>query len=97
MLNYLLDPNDSERAFVPFAKTDTVALMINNLGGLSTLELSALAHVTLTLLNSKWNIQPVRVYQGALCTSLSKSHWLLNNDSTNCLFLQTVKHSRLLW
>lgn len=47
MLHLLLDPEDSERAFVKFNPNDEVVLLINNYGGLSTLELGALAQETL--------------------------------------------------
>lgn len=43
-LNQLCDPDDKERAFVSFEnKDDQIVLLINNYGGLSNLELGALA------------------------------------------------------
>jgi triose/dihydroxyacetone kinase / FAD-AMP lyase (cyclizing) len=42
MLKYLLDPNDGDRAFVRFEDSDEVVLLVNNLGGLSVLELGAI-------------------------------------------------------
>lgn len=42
MLDYLLDMNDEDRAFVNFAGAQDVVLMVNNLGSLSVLELSAI-------------------------------------------------------
>jgi len=71
MLKYLLDPSDADRAFVPFAPTDSVVLLVNNFGGLSGLELEALTNLTLTLLASDWHIVPARVYAGILETSLN--------------------------
>lgn len=71
MLRYLLDPNDKDRAFVPFSPDDNVVMLINNFGGLSGLELEALTNVTLTILKSDWNIVPTRVYAGILETSLN--------------------------
>lgn len=47
MLLYVLDPNDSDRAFVKFDPKDEVALLINNFGGLSNLELEALTQIAL--------------------------------------------------
>jgi triose/dihydroxyacetone kinase / FAD-AMP lyase (cyclizing) len=44
----LCDPTDPERAFVSFeSPDDSVALLINNYGGLSTLELGALTDETI--------------------------------------------------
>lgn len=52
MLLYLLDPNDSDRAFVVFdGSKDEVVLLINNFGGLSNLELEALTYITKTQLS----------------------------------------------
>lgn len=47
MLLYVLDPNDSDRAFVKFSPEDDIALLINNFGGLSNLELEALTQIAL--------------------------------------------------
>ncbi|KAF2681605.1 dihydroxyacetone kinase [Lentithecium fluviatile CBS 122367] len=71
MLKYLLDPNDSDRAFVKFDPRDNVVMLINNFGGLSGLELEALTNVTLEQLKSEWNIVPTRIYAGILETSLN--------------------------
>ncbi|KAJ9658551.1 hypothetical protein H2201_007758 [Coniosporium apollinis] len=72
MLLFLLDPNDSDRAFVPFDGTkDDVVMLIDNFGGLSTLELEALTNITKTQLAKDWNIKPVRIYAGVFETSLN--------------------------
>jgi dihydroxyacetone kinase len=71
MLAFLLDPNDSDRAFVDFKEGDEVSLLINNFGGLSVFELEALADVTLRLLERDWKIKPVRNFVGAFETSLN--------------------------
>ena len=71
MLRYLLDPNDSDRAFVKFDPKDNVVMLINNFGGLSGLELEALTNVTLEQLKSEWSIVPTRIYAGILETSLN--------------------------
>lgn len=71
MLRYLLDPNDSDRAFVPFSSTDNVVMLVNNFGGLSGLEFDALVNVTLQVLKSDWSIVPTRIYAGILETSLN--------------------------
>jgi dihydroxyacetone kinase len=46
-LGLICDQNDPERAFVKFNKGDDTVLLINNYGGLSNLELGALAEETL--------------------------------------------------
>ncbi|KAF2251976.1 dihydroxyacetone kinase [Trematosphaeria pertusa] len=71
MLRYLLDPKDSDRAFVEFNPNDNVVMLVNNFGGLSGLEFEALVNVTLTILKSDYNIVPSRVYAGILETSLN--------------------------
>ena len=55
----LCDQNDPERAFVKFNKNDDTVLLIDNYGGLSTLELGALTQETLSQL-------------GNFCPSISK-------------------------
>ena len=50
MLKLICDQNDPERAFVKFDKDDDSVLLINNYGGLSNLELGALAQETLAQL-----------------------------------------------
>ena len=52
-LKLLCDPNDAERAFVDFNDGDTVALVVNNYGGLSNLELGALTDETIQQLGEK--------------------------------------------
>jgi triose/dihydroxyacetone kinase / FAD-AMP lyase (cyclizing) len=52
MYRYLLDPNDPDRAFVKFAPEDKTVMLINNFGGLSNLELEAVAGVARTVLGT---------------------------------------------
>lgn len=71
MLKYLLDPSDTDRAFVTFNPSDNVVMLVNNFGGLSGLELEALTDLALQVLKSDWNIVPQRIYAGILETSLN--------------------------
>jgi dihydroxyacetone kinase len=71
MLKYLLDPSDTDRAFVPFSPTDSVVMLVNNFGGLSGLEFDAMVNITLQMLKRDWSIVPVRIYSGILETSLN--------------------------
>ncbi|KAF2825738.1 dihydroxyacetone kinase [Ophiobolus disseminans] len=71
MLAYLLDPSDSDRAFVPFSPSDNVVMLVNNFGGLSGLEFDAMVNIALETLKSDWKIVPTRIYAGILETSLN--------------------------
>lgn len=71
MLRYLLDPSDSDRAFVPFSPSDNVVMLVNNFGGLSGLEFDAMVHLALEVLERDWKIVPTRIYAGILETSLN--------------------------
>ncbi|KAG5652494.1 hypothetical protein H0H81_004851 [Sphagnurus paluster] len=61
---------DPERGFVPFETEDEVVLMVNNMGGMSTLELYAIADEVLAQLEKR-NINPLRVYTGSFMGSLN--------------------------
>ncbi|KAI9691432.1 MAG: hypothetical protein M1822_007503 [Bathelium mastoideum] len=71
MLLYVLDPEDMERAFVKFEANDDVAMLINNFGGLSNLELEALADLVRAQLQTDWKIVPRRIYASTFETSLN--------------------------
>jgi dihydroxyacetone kinase len=71
MLRYLLDPSDSDRAFVTFNPDDNVVMLVNNFGGLSNLEFDALVNLALIALKRDWKIVPTRIYAGVLETSLN--------------------------
>ncbi|KAA8913692.1 hypothetical protein TRICI_003123 [Trichomonascus ciferrii] len=71
LLPMLLSQEDSDRAFVPFNKSDDVVLLINNLGGVSNLELSYAAEVTTEQLHEKYGIVPKRTVVGTYITALN--------------------------
>lgn len=71
LLQYLIDPNDADRAYVPFQKTDEIVVLINNLGGVSTLELRAATQATIAGLKTIHGIVPSRVVAGTFMTSLN--------------------------
>jgi triose/dihydroxyacetone kinase / FAD-AMP lyase (cyclizing) len=65
LLNTILSTDDIDRSFVPFrgGGQDKVVVLVNNLGGLSELELSAVANeVSLQLLNK--NVRVERLLSG---------------------------------
>jgi len=71
VLKLLLDQGDPDRAFVPFSAGDKTVLLINNLGGISNLEISAFAGLVVDQLASTYEISPVRVYTGTFMTALN--------------------------
>ncbi|KAL4968906.1 putative dihydroxyacetone kinase (DakA) [Aspergillus stella-maris] len=71
MLLQMLDHNDPDRAYVTRKPEDTFALLINNLGGVSTLELSGITDEVHRQLNDTYKIKSERVIQGTFLTSLN--------------------------
>lgn len=71
LLTYCLDEQDPERGYVHFGPHDEVLLLVSNFGGMSNLEMGALADELLQQLADTWDIAPVRVYVGQLETSLN--------------------------
>ena len=71
MLTQLLDLCDKDRAFVDFKGKNDVALMINNLGGVSPLEIGGITAEVIKQLKIRYDLQPVRVYSGPFMTSLN--------------------------
>lgn len=71
MLPKLLDPSDEDRHFVDFDKDDEVILLVNNLGGVSNLILSAIADKATEFLEKDWKIKPVQTITGTLMTSFN--------------------------
>jgi len=71
MLSYLLNPDDKDRAYLKFDKDDAPILFLNNLGGMSQLEMNAITDVTIEALAKTWNLHPSRVYCNQYMTSLN--------------------------
>ncbi|KAH8812859.1 Dak1 domain-containing protein, partial [Xylogone sp. PMI_703] len=69
LVKYMTDESDPQRGYVTFDTEDEVALLINNFGGMSVLEMGALTAEFLDQLPS--HITPVRVYSGMFETSLN--------------------------
>ncbi|PYI32743.1 dihydroxyacetone kinase [Aspergillus indologenus CBS 114.80] len=69
MLDQLLDQEDEDRAYVRFNDAEELVLMVNNLGGISNLEFSAMTKVVVGRLGKR-SLHPRRVYAGAYMTSL---------------------------
>jgi dihydroxyacetone kinase len=71
MLKYLLDSKDQDRGYLTISDDEDVVLLINNLGGVSVLEMGAITTEVVDQLKLNWNIRPVRVISGTLMTSLN--------------------------
>ncbi|KAL6807199.1 Dak1 domain-containing protein [Trichoderma sp. SZMC 28013] len=70
MLTQLLDQSDKDRAFLN-VNSNEVVLLINNLGGVSVLELGGITTEVVNQLSDKYNIRPVRIISGTFMTSLN--------------------------
>jgi len=53
MLNLVLKQDDPERSFVEFKKGDEIVLLLNNQGGMSTLEMGAILDEVLNQLGER--------------------------------------------
>ncbi|KAI0598200.1 Dak1 domain-containing protein [Biscogniauxia sp. FL1348] len=69
MLSQLLDKNDPDRAFLN-VNSNEVVLLVNNLGGVSALELGGITAEVVRQLG-QWGISPVRILSGTYMTSLN--------------------------
>ena len=71
ILSQMLDPNDKDRNFTDFKKDDQVILFMNNLGGLSMLELAGVTAEICKQLKESYSYTPIRVISGTYLTSLN--------------------------
>ncbi|KAF8253687.1 dihydroxyacetone kinase [Wilcoxina mikolae CBS 423.85] len=71
LLSLILDTSDNDRGFLPRKSGDKVVLLVNNLGGVSNLELNVLVNETVHQLGENHGIVPARVFAGAFMTSLN--------------------------
>ncbi|TGJ84906.1 hypothetical protein E0Z10_g3856 [Xylaria hypoxylon] len=69
MLSQLLDKNDKDRAFLN-VNSNEVVLLVNNLGGVSVLELGGITTEVVKQLG-EWGVKPVRIISGTYMTSLN--------------------------
>lgn len=70
MLTQLLDRSDADRSFLAVDSKEVV-LLVNNLGGVSVLEMGGITAEVVAQLREKHNIRPVRVIAGTFMTSLN--------------------------
>jgi dihydroxyacetone kinase len=71
LLPYLISKEDKDRTFVDFGASDEVVLLVNNLGGLSNLELGFIANVVLDQLEQEHGFKIVRVITGTFITAMN--------------------------
>ncbi|KAI0397343.1 Dak1 domain-containing protein, partial [Xylariaceae sp. FL0594] len=69
MLSQLLDKSDKDRAFLD-VNSNEVVLLVNNLGGVSVLELGGITTEVVKQLET-WGVRPVRILSGTYMTSLN--------------------------
>jgi triose/dihydroxyacetone kinase / FAD-AMP lyase (cyclizing) len=72
MLKQLLDSEDEERSFCRQDSRDQLVLLVNNLGGLSGLELGGITAEISLQLQSTYAIKPVRVLSGTYMSNLNE-------------------------
>jgi dihydroxyacetone kinase len=71
MLSYCLSKSDKDRNFLDISEKDELVLLINNLGGVSPLELGGITNEVVEQLSNDWKIKPVRILSGTYMTSLN--------------------------
>ncbi|KAH7380243.1 dihydroxyacetone kinase [Phaeosphaeria sp. MPI-PUGE-AT-0046c] len=71
MLSHLLSTADEDRSFSKIAERDDVVLLVNNLGGVSPLELGGITNEVVEQLAEGHKIKPVRILAGTFMTSLN--------------------------
>ena len=73
MLQQLLDLTDNERSYVDIQakNNDQIVVLVNNMGGLSNVELGGIAAEICRQLGLDYQITPIRVIQGSFVTSLN--------------------------
>ena len=71
MLKHSLDQSDKDRAFLKISSSDETVLLINNLGGVSVLEMGGIVNEVVEQLSKDYRIKPVRILAGTYMTSLN--------------------------
>lgn len=73
MLSHLISTTDDDRAFLSPSpqEHDDFVLLVNNLGGVSVLEMGGIANQVIGELEGTWGIVPKRILVGTFMTSLN--------------------------
>ncbi|KAB5575637.1 Dak1 domain-containing protein [Coniochaeta sp. 2T2.1] len=70
MLGQMLDKSDKDRAFLE-VNSNEIVLMVNNLGGVSVLEMGGITAEVVSQLEKTHGIRPVRILSGTYMTALN--------------------------
>lgn len=71
MLSHSLNTADQDRSFSKITGKDEVILLVNNLGGVSPLELGGITNEVVEQLSNEFKIKSVRILSGTFMTSLN--------------------------
>jgi dihydroxyacetone kinase len=71
MLRYMLDASDKDRGFIEVSGSDETVLLVNNLGGVSVLEMGGITTEVVKQLEKDYGIKPARIIAGTFMTSLN--------------------------
>ncbi|KFA79101.1 hypothetical protein S40288_07016 [Stachybotrys chartarum IBT 40288] len=71
MLKQLLDQSDKDRAYIQLSPGEEFVAMVNNLGGISVLELGAITAEVVDQLSTTYSLRPSRLLSGTYMTSLN--------------------------
>lgn len=86
----ILDPSDKERHYLEIGDDDDYAILVNNIGGTSSLELYAITHYILS--NCPLKRKPIRIWVSDFVTSLNSPGFSLT--LLNLTQLATEKYSQ---
>lgn len=78
MLAQMLDQNDKDRAYVKIGKRDDTVLLVNNFGGTSNLELSAVVTEIVGQLERDYGLKPKRIIAGTFFGSLNGPGFIIS-------------------
>lgn len=78
MLAQLLDQNDRDRAYVKIERGNDTVLLVNNFGGTSNLELSAVVTEIVDQLGNSYGLKPRRVISGTFFGSLNGPGFIIS-------------------
>ena len=71
MLAQLLDEKDKDRHYIDVKSGEKIVLFVNNLGGVSMLEIGGIVAELVKQLKSSYDLVPIRVIAGTFLTSLN--------------------------
>lgn len=94
LYNRILDPNDKERHYLDIGDDDDYVVLVNNIGGTSSLELYAITHYILA--NCPLKKKPVRVLVSDFVTSLNSPGFSLTLFNLTQLATESFSQKEIL-